>query len=71
MNSVYKDILLAVHSFKWFPLVLYNWMLLNNIHLVTRMLAEIKKHCKVRVQTINLLFPEKMLFVKQEQILSP
>lgn len=40
-------------------------MLLNNIHAVTPMLAETKKDCKVRVHTMDLLFPGRMLFVER------
>lgn len=39
-------------------------MLLNKIHAVTVIVAETMKHCKVRVHTIDLLFPERMLFVE-------
>lgn len=40
-------------------------MLLHNIHEVTLMLAETMKHCTVEMQTMDLLFPERMLLVEE------
>lgn len=40
-------------------------MLLHNIHAVTPMLAETMKHCTVKMQTMEPLFQEGMLFVEQ------
>lgn len=42
-------------------------MLLNNVHAVTPMFAETKRHCKVRAHTMDPLFPERMLFVERRE----
>ena len=40
-------------------------MRLDEMHAVTLMLAETKTRCKVRVNTMEPLFPERMLFVER------
>lgn len=44
-------------------------MVLNKIQAVTLKLAETKKHCKVRVQTMKLLFLDRMLGWGEEFVL--